>query len=239
MKSTILKSICVLLALAAAGCARAAVARQSQDVPVSSVRPSQIVVYPFAVDPNDVKLNAGIVASTYRSMSGEDESAAQLKIAKETAENICVQVAADLTKKGYTATCQNRGVPTNGDNVMIVDGNFTDISEGNKLRRMVIGFGLGASVLDTSVQMYQRTDQGSRRVLDFSTHADSGKMPGAGVMGPAGVAAGGGAAAVVGANAAMGGAKNYTSATGFLADKTATEIVDQLTKYYAQQGWAS
>lgn len=239
MKWTILKPICILLALAVAGCAGAAVAQQSQAAPVSSVRPSQIVVYPFAVNPDDVKLNSGIVASTYRNMSGEDQSAEQLKIAKETAENICVQVAADLTKKGYTATCQNRGVPINGDNVMIVDGDFTDISEGNKARRMVIGFGLGASVLDTSVQMYQRTDQGSHQVLDFSTHAGSGKMPGAGIMGPAGVAAGGGAAAVLGANAAMAGAKNYRSATGFLADKTATEIVDQLTEYYAQQGWAS
>jgi hypothetical protein len=64
-------------------------------------------------------------------------------------------------------------------------------------------------------------------------------MPGAAVMAPAGVAAGAGAAAVAGTNAAMGGAKTYTSATGYLADHTADQIVDSVTKYYAQQGWSS
>jgi hypothetical protein len=58
-------------------------------------------------------------------------------------------------------------------------------------------------------------------------------------MGPAGLAAGGSAVAVAGTNAAMGAAKNHSSATGYLADKTATQITDVITQYYAQHGWAS
>jgi hypothetical protein len=58
-------------------------------------------------------------------------------------------------------------------------------------------------------------------------------------MGPAGTAAGGSTAAVVGTNAAMGGAKTYASSTAFLADKTADQIVQTVTQYYVQQGWAS
>jgi hypothetical protein len=228
----------LLLAIATAGCARATISQESQAVPATSARPSQITIYPFAVDPDDVKLNSGILARAYRSMSGENGNAEQLKIAKDTAHNICVKVAADLTTKGYMATCQNRGIAPSGTNVMVVDGEFTDINEGNKLRRMVVGLGAGASVLDANVYMNQQTEQGLRQVLNFSTHADSGKMPGAAVMGPAGVAAGGSTAAVLGTNAAMGVGKNYTSATGFLADKTATQIVEQVTQYYAKQGWA-
>lgn len=240
MKTAALRQILGLLALAAAGCAGAQVTQQSQAVPVTTSRPAQIVVYPFAVSVDDVALNQGIIASTYRNISGEDQTAQQLQVAKDTAHNVCVTVAATLSQKGYSAVCQDRGIPAAGGNALIVDGEFTDISEGNKLRRMVIGLGVGASTLDADVIVQQHSEQGSRQLMEFSTHADSGKMPGAGITGPAGAAAGGAtAAASMGVNLAMGGVKNYTSATGFLADKTSDEIVDQITEYYAQQGWSS
>jgi len=38
-------------------------------------------------------------------------------------------------------------------------------------------------------------------------------------------------------NVAAGGVKNVTSSTGFLADKTTTQIVDQVSAYYTKQGW--
>ena len=214
--------------------------QQAQAVPVTTSRPVQIVVYPFAVSVDDVTLNQGIIAATYRNFSGEEQTAQQLQVAKDTAHNVCVTVAATLSQKGYTAVCHERGIPVAGGNILIVDGEFTDISEGNKLRRMVIGLGVGASTLDADVIVQQHSDQGSRQLMEFSTHADSGKMPGAGITGPAGAAAAGGvSAATVGVNLAMGGVKNYTSATGFLADKTSDEIVDQIAQYYAQQGWSS
>lgn len=143
-------------------------------------------------------------------------------------------------KKGISAVCLNRGTAPTGSNILIIDGDFTDINEGNRLRRMVIGLGAGKSTLDTVVQVYQKTDQGSQQLMDFTTHADSGYMPGAGITGPAGAAAGGAAAAAsIGVNVAAGGVKNVTSSTGFLADKTITQIVDQISAYYSKQGWGS
>ncbi|MFZ0890469.1 MAG: DUF4410 domain-containing protein [Candidatus Binataceae bacterium] len=234
-----LNRICVLLTVALAGCAGASATQQATMAPAVSARPTQIVVYPFSVDPSDVTLNQSIIQRAYRNVSGEDESAQQLKIAHDTAENVCLEVVTALKEKGYDAVCQKRGITVAGDNVVIVDGDFTDISEGNRLRRLVIGLGAGASTLDTSVEVWQRSGDMSSRLLAFTTHADSGKMPGAAVMGPAGAAAGAGAASVVVANAAAGGVKNYTSSNGFLADKTATQIVDSLTQYFAQHGWTS
>ncbi len=105
---------------------------------------------------------------------------------------------------------------------------------------MVIGLGAGQSTLDTVVQAYQKTDEGSQQVMNFGTHADSGYMPGAGITGPAGAAAGGAAAATtLAVNVAATGVKNVTSSTGFLADKTAKQIVDQVSGYYAAQGWGA
>jgi len=240
MNTSIHRLLFLALAISISACAGAKVADQTQNAPAAtSTRPDQIVIYPFAVSANDVTLNQSIVQRAYRNVSGEDQSASQQKIATDTASNLCMSVAAKLTAKGYKAVCLQRGTPVADNNALIVDGEFTDISEGNRLRRLVVGFGSGASTLDTAVHVYQRTDSGSQQLIDFNTHADSGKMPGAVVMGPAGAAAGGSAAVVVGTNAAMGGAKSYTSATDYLADKTATQITDTINQYYAQHGWTS
>lgn len=229
----------LLFGMALAGCAGATASRQVQGGPAYSGRPSQIVVYPFAVDPSDVTLNQSILQRAYRNMSGENQDAHQEKVARETAENVCLGIINALQQKGWNASCLERGTPVVGANVLIVDGEFTDISEGNRLRRLVIGFGAGASTLDANVTMSQRTSAGYQTtLLSFTSHADSGKMPGAAVMGPAGAAAGAGVGVVVGANAGIGAAKSYTSSTGALADKTVKEVVDQLTGYFAQHGWS-
>lgn len=220
------------------GCAGAKVADETQAAPLSNAQPTAIAVYPFTVDPSIVSLNSGLGARVYRSVSGEDTGAEQLKLATEVAESMCQQVASDLRTKGYTATCWKRGTPIYGGDVLILDGQFTTLSEGNRFRRMVIGLGAGATVLDTSVQVNQRRDQAARQVLAFTTHADSGKMPGAGITGPAGAAAGGAAAAAsLGANVAAAGVKTHTSSFDYLTDKTSAQIVDSLNQYYSQQGW--
>jgi len=240
MNAKIERALCLAMILALAACAGAKVADQTQTAPtIAFARPRQIVIYPFAVNANQVTLNQSIVQRAYRNVSGDDQSASQQKIATDTASSVCLSVAANLTAKGYKAVCLQRGTHIRSSNSLVVDGEFTDISEGNRLRRLVIGFGIGASTLDTSVHVYQHTESGSQPLTDFTTHADSGKMPGAAIMGPAGAAAGGSAAVVVGANAAVGGVKSYTSATDYLADKTATQITDVVTQYYAQRGWAS
>ena len=228
----------LVLAVSMLGCAGAQVTQQSSAAPVINSRPTQVFVYPFAVNASDVSLNSGFFQAAYRNMSDDNPTDQQAQIAHQTAQNICIQVAADLTQKGINSTCLQRGVPPTGSNVLILDGQFTDISEGNRLRRMVIGLGSGQSKVNTVVQVIQRTDQGSTEILDFETSADSGYMPGAGITGPAGAAAGGAtAAASLGVNLAAGGVKNYTSSTGYLADKTTTQIVELIANYYNRQGW--
>ncbi len=239
MPKCVSRILLLFLAVAMAGCAGASVTQESQSLPDSTTRPSEVVIHPFKVNPSNVKLNQALFQRVYRHVSHENVAAERTKIADDTAQNICVRVAADLTKDGIEAACQPQSVQPSSSDALVVDGSFTNISEGNRIRRMVIGFGAGASVLDTKVQVYQRSDQVQREVMSFTTHADSGKMPGAGVTGPAGAAAGGAAAAAsLGANMAAGGVRLSRSSTGFLADKTSAQIVKQITRYYAQQGWA-
>jgi len=238
MNSRIFRFSVLCLTIAISGCAGAKVASESSVAPIVNARPEAVSVYPFAVDPDEVTLNQGFFQKAYNQMSGANQTADQTQLADQTAHNVCVQVAANLSQKGISAACLNRGTPPPSGNILIIDGQFTDINEGNRLRRMVIGLGSGQSTLDTAVQAFQHTGEGSRQVMDFTTHADSGYMPGAGVTGPAGAAAGGAtAAATLGVNVAAGGVKSVTSSTGFLADKTAKQITDQISSYYSAQGW--
>lgn len=184
-------AIFALLAISLAGCAGASVANQASSMPVSSNRPSTAYVYPFAVTAQDVTLNQGFFQKTYRDLSDQNQTQSQLLIAQNTALAMANAMVQGLEGLGFIASTVARGAPISGQNILIVDGQFRDINEGNRLGRMVIGLGVGASTLDTNVQVYQMANGTNQQIMDFSTHADSGEMPGAAIMGAPGAAAGG------------------------------------------------
>jgi hypothetical protein len=221
-----------------AGCAGASVSSQTSLAPASNEHPTKVVIYPFAVDPDEIELNRGFLAQAYRAVSTTDDDERKAEIADDISQSICLTVASDLNEKGYNAICQKRGVPPLGDNVLVVDGAFKDVTEGNRLSRTVIGFGAGASTLNTDVFVMQRTQDNVKQIMQFSTHADSGEMPGVAVTGAPGAAAGGTAAiASLGVNMTMSAVKAHKSSMGSLADMSAEQIVEHLTGYFQQLGW--
>jgi len=236
----ILRRASWFLLVAVAGCAGASAAPQVQSAPASAARPTTIFVYDFATTTAEVTLNQGFFQKTYATMTDENSVEGQVALADETAQALSFQLVAELQAMGLYAIRLPRGTPATGSNILVVDGQFTDIDQGNKLRRMVIGLGLGQSKLDANVQVYQIVNGASTQILDFKTHADSGSMPGAAIMGAPGAAVGGAAAvASVGVNLAAGGVKNYTSATGIMAKRSADQAADYMSQYFAQQGWVS
>jgi hypothetical protein len=230
--------VLVLLAMVLTGCAGASVGQQITSAPVNTNRPTTAYVYSFAVTSGDVTLNQGFFQKAYRNMSDENETQSQLEAAQSTAQAMANAMVQELQSLGFTATVLARGTPISAQNVLIVDGEFVDINEGNRLRRMVIGLGMGASTLDTNVQVYQMANGTTQQIMDFTTHADSGEMPGAAFTAPAGAAIGGAAAAAsLGANLAAGASKTYTSGMGFLAKRSADKAVGHMSRYFATQGW--
>ena len=228
-----------LLALLLAGCAGASVTgQQGYNAPLVPSRPTTVYVYNFAVNPQEVGLNQGFFQKAYRSIANSNQEQSQVQLADETAQELGAAIVQELQGLGFTATQVGRGQQVSGENILIVDGQFVKIDQGNKLRRMVIGLGMGQSTLDTQVQLYQMVNGSTQQLTNFSTHADSGQMPGAAFTAPAGAAVGGAAAAAsLGANLAAGAGKNYTSGMGFLAKKTADEAVAYMSQYFGIQGW--
>jgi|SRR5277367_1566643 len=236
--------VCALTVAALSACSPASVTPQVTAAPaVGATRPNLIVVYNFAVNPSEVTLNQSIIQRIYRNVSSpETTQADQQQAADEAAQAVSDTLVKKLQGLGFTVQNVPRGTPPPGDG-LIVDGQFTTIDEGNRARRLIIGLGAGASKLDTSVQVVQFSQSSSapqQTLLDFTTHAESGKMPGAALTMGAGAAAQGGVTAASAAVAGgMSAGKVYRSTTSYLADSTADQIYNYMTQYFATQGWIS
>jgi hypothetical protein len=179
------------------------------------------------------------VQKAYRAAteSSEEQQANQTKMAQDTAADLSDDLVKRLTALGFTVEKMPRWTPP-PDGAVAVDGEFVDIDEGNRLRRLVIGLGAGASKLGTQVNIYQVVGGQRSQLLIFTTHAGSAKTPGAALTMGAGAAAQGGATVAMGAaSAGLAGVKTYRSSMGSLADSTAKQIVAYFSRYAADQRW--
>jgi hypothetical protein len=224
------------------GCGAATITPQENAVPNATVqRPDKIVVYDFSVSAEDVTQNQGPLQRVFRAATenSEQQDADRLAAGREAAQNLSADLVKRLQELGFNAENLPRGTPPGG-NTMTINGQFLSADEGNRARRLIIGFGAGASKLDTQVTVSQVSSTGMvNQLLSFTTHADSGKMPGAAVTMGAGAAAQGASAATMAAGAATGAAKTYGSMLSTLSNNTSKQITAYLSQYFLAQGWIS
>ena len=224
------------LALLAVGCAKTNVRATNEVAYTGLPRPDRVLVYNFAVTPADIQENSSIFAKIGRNMENKDQTAEEIQLGREVADALATELTVKIANMGLNPLRATSNMPVTKGSILIT-GRFTKIDEGNRLRRNVIGLGMGQSSVDSAVSVLAPEATGLEEIIAFNAHADSGNMPGAAVMGPAGAAAGAGTAAVVATNAAMSGVKSYKSASAQQAKKIAEKIASELAKYFAQQGW--
>ncbi|MGZ8237474.1 MAG: DUF4410 domain-containing protein [Methylobacter sp.] len=219
-----------------AGCAKTNVQTTDEIANSGLPRPQQVLIYNFAVSPADIQENSSIFAKLSRNMGSSNQTAEEIQLGKEVADALATELFQKITAMGLNPVRAIDNMPVPQGSILLT-GHFVKIDEGNRLRRNVIGLGLGQSSLDTQVRLLAPGSSGYEELIAFEAHADSGDMPGAAVMGPAGAAAGAGTAAVIATNAAVGGVKSYKSSSAEQAKKIADKISEQLADYFAQQGW--
>jgi hypothetical protein len=121
-------------------------------------------------------------------------------------------------------------------NALILKGQFLSVDEGDRAKRMVIGFGAGSSELVARVQAYQATETGLRRIAEAEAEASGSKKPG--MVIPVGVGAAAGTAAT---SAVISGGMNVTTEVrgGLEADagRLAEKIAERAEAFYQRQGW--
>jgi hypothetical protein len=221
-----------LALLGITGCARVSV----ENVSVRALglpRPQMIYVNDFAVSADAVALDSALGARALEMAKGT-ETEDRIKIGKEVARIVTENLVNEILAQGMPAQVAG-GVPLPGP-TMTIEGQFLSVDEGNRLKRMVVGFGAGASEIRTLVQVYETVDEGRRLVEDFYTTVKSSRKPGMGPMAGAGAAAGRAAAsAATSAGIGVLGARSQTVEAD--AKAAAAEIAKELAKLFAEQGW--
>ncbi len=216
-----------LAATLALGCAKARIDATQTAPTRPMVKPPVVLVYDFAVTPEDALTDS---FGAYSERAGEAESK-EIQLGRATAVSLSEQLVAKLQKKGIAAerALDDRAPPLHA---FVVRGQFLDVDKGSRLKRVVIGFGAGSSKLVARVQVYQAVDWGLRRIAEAEAVASGSKMPGVAL--PVGIAA-------TATSAAISGGMNILREVRGGMDADAGRMAEQIAKraeaYYRSQGW--
>ncbi|HVN84759.1 MAG TPA: DUF4410 domain-containing protein [Candidatus Binatia bacterium] len=228
-------TVAAILGLSA--CAKTTVKPLYERPEAALQRPQRILVYDFAVTAQQVQENRGPIQELANANDTATQSEREREIGFQVADRLAEDLVAGIRALDLPAERARRSTPV-PDNSLIINGAFLNIDEGNRLRRLVIGFGAGQSVVETKVKATAYALGSYRSVLEFSTHADSGTMPGAAVTMGAGAAAQGGVTAGMAvANAGVSGVRTYRSTVEAAAGRTADQAVAYLSEFFFRQGW--
>ena len=163
-----------LLCFGLAACGQTGVRDAGYTTEKNLPKPSRILVYDFAVSEREVFEYQGIMR---QQPIGKRSGGTGAPARSEVKDALAEEVADGLRKLGFTVERVSRGT-TAAENELLIDGQFLTVDEGNPLRRLVIGFGSGTSTVESRAQVYQGGN--ARKVLEFTTHSDSGNNAGCG-----------------------------------------------------------
>jgi hypothetical protein len=219
-----------------ASCASTHVTEQTAMVSPGLARPKQIWVYDFIADPSKVAADSSIAGGL--SSPSTPPTAKELENGRQLGAAIARDLVADINGMGLSAIQAGAGSrPQVGDGV--IRGYLVSMEGGSAAKRFVIGFGSGASEMDTIVEGYAVTPQGWHKLGSGTLSASGNKMPGMVAPAALAIATGNPIGVIV-----MGGAKLYGEASGRntlegRAKATADAIAEQLKIRFRERGWIS
>jgi len=179
-------SIFLVLCLLLSACRTAQISDRRELGAQPATKPALIYVSDFELDAQNIESEPGLLPQpgtllprrgilselTGRSGTPEDR-------ARELVNRMSDSLVTDLTDAGINARRLMPGepLPLAG---WLVRGVFTEVQEGNRLRRAVIGFGVGKTELQVLVYLDDLAGGVPKPFYEFDTSADSGDMPGGG-----------------------------------------------------------
>jgi hypothetical protein len=217
-----------------AGCASTKVTEREAYTGEKLARPDRIIVYDFAPTPADVHAQSAL--PTVSAGAAAPQTAKDIEEGRKLGAEVARQLVVDLQNMGLPAV-QAVGQPPPRVGDIVIKGSFVSVEEGSAGKRVLLGFGSGASDLRTVVEGYQMTAQGLRKLGGGELNAGGNKTPG--MLAPLAVAA---ATANPIGLIVVGGMKAYGEASGSStiegrAKATADEIAAQLKMAAQKQGW--
>ena len=223
-----------MVLLVIAGCASTKVTSRDEAAVGKLPRPNTIWVYDFAATPADVQGKSALAGK--HSEHSPPQTTEQIATGRKLGAEIEAQLVEQIHGMGLPAKHAVTGT-TPQINDLVIRGYLISFDKGSAEKRILIGFGSGASDLKVAVEGFQMTAQGLRKLGSGKTDSEGGKTPGAdlGVLGliathnPAGL--------VISSGMKIYEEKSGKSTVKGRAKQTATEIADVLKKQFQEQGW--
>jgi hypothetical protein len=216
------------------GPAAAAHAIEAEPVP-----PNSVLVRDFEISPSSVRDNTSPLHRLIDLFRKGSPNQHRLEIGHKAVASLSGQTLKRLSKLGLEASrIPSDKTVSERDNVLLITGRVINADEGNRLTRIAFGCGAGESSFDTEVQVFRVVYGERAEVLAFTTHANSGKMPGLlPSLGVGELFIGPITALAKVKDAASSGQKIYSSQIDHLAGKTGDEVARYLSQYAAHEGW--
>jgi hypothetical protein len=241
MKSRIKFGLLTLMVLAiAAGCAPMNVQQQPTDMTAKQLaKPTLVLVYDFAVSPDEVKLDKGLSADLmqkYEQYKGMSRTAEEIKVGHKVADALAEELVKKIRSFGLWAE-RGFGYPHGNSKDLLIKGQLLSIDEGNRTERVTIGLGAGRTSVQANVQVYELTPQGMNEVDTLRGTAKSGDKPGMAEMMGVGAIAGHLLASTVVSGVVAGGSEMTSATVEADAKRLAEKIAADLGKFFVDQGW--
>jgi len=213
------------LVLAPFSIAQEANCQQAKPAALSSADKNKVIyVSDFELDPDNFKQDkGGVTGKGYLvppppgrvlRRKHQDPATAANNLVRLMSESL----VADLQKAGFKAQHLSSTEPRPSGG-LIVSGVYTELTEGNQMRRALVGFGAGKAKMELYVMVADASCP-SQQLYETSAQKSKGKLPGAAIaLNPA--------AGAAGFVAKFGMTKN---APEKMVKKTASEIAAELTK---------
>jgi len=226
---------CFLAMVVASGCATKKLETERL-VSESLPRPGQILVYDFADSPAEVPSDSTITHEF--SVDPAVQTAEQSAVTHELGSRIAARLVTQLQALGLPARQVAIGTPPSTvANDILIRGTLLSIKEGSAAKRVVIGFGYGASELHAAVEVLQVTPEGLRKLESGTGRFGGAKKPGA-AAGAVGLAAAGHPAGlIVSSGVGLYGELRGSSKIEARANAAAKEIGKVLEERAREHGW--
>jgi hypothetical protein len=239
MKSKIKSALLTFVVLAVAfGCAPTTV-QQKEKTLTQLPRPDRILVYDFAVSPDEVKLDTGLSADImqkYQEHKGTTRTAEEIKVGHKVADAVAEELVKKIRSYGLMAE-RAFGLPSGKGRILMVKGQLLSIDEGNRTERVAIGLGAGRTSVQANVQVYELTAKGMQEVDALRGTAKSGRKPGMGEMMGVGAIAGHLLASTLVSGALAGGTEMTSATVEADGKRLADQIAQDLGKFFVDQDW--
>jgi hypothetical protein len=220
--------------LVMAGCAPTSVS-VDKDYAGLLPQPKRILIYNFAVSPDEVVLDPGVKGLVEGPQKPKTQE--ELTVGHQVADALARHLVIQLTKLGYAADRATGEVAPGTIDILLIQGQIYSINEGDRAERVVIGLGAGRSDVKAYTQVYEMAPSGRKLVEQLQTNAKSGYKPGMAETEGLSVAAGHWAAGLaVGAGLSV-ASEMYGANVEDDADRTAKDIAKQLNEVFSSRGW--